>query len=594
MASQSSGYDRGQIEEIKQRLNIEDLVKEYVELKSVGRNLFGICPFHNEDTPSFSVNQELGIYKCFGCGESGDIIQFLMKIENLDFPEALEQLAKRAGVKLKTSKFDKRDSKKYTRAKEANKAASQYFHYILMKHNSGKNGRSYARRRKLTKSAIEDFKIGYAPDYKSTNSLSGYLQKQGFKADEIVEFGLAKKKDKRIIDKFYDRLMFSIFDTSGNVIGFSGRILDSSEKRPKYINTPETILFKKRRNLFGLYQAKKAIREKDFVILVEGQTDVISSWQAGIKNIVAPLGTSITDTQLEKIKRFTRNIAVSFDNDAAGFKARLRASEMAYKQGLNVEAIEIPKGKDADECIKINPKLWKTAVESRVPTITYLLGKMAKKYDLTSLDGKQRIIKFVIPLLSNIKDQIVQDHHIKEISKKSGISEKVLQNYIETPDKKKLLKAEVEKERKVHKADISKEIYLLSVITQYPRYIDNYQKEIESIEFQTKNLNKIFQVLVQSDKKKPEKIMKSLSPDQQIIYEDAKMRPIWNNEPAESKIDEEIADTLHYIKVRELQRKIKKAREEIGRLEELKKTADANKLNEKLKNLIDKLHKLKS
>jgi DNA primase len=600
MSDNNTSIDRAQIEEIKQRLDIQEIVKEYVKLKPAGKNLFGLCPFHSEDTPSFSVNSELGIFKCFGCGESGDVIEFLMKIENLEFPEALKQLAKRAGVELKSNHYNKAESKKYTQAKEAHEYAAKYFHYILMKHNAGKKARQYIKKRKLSKEAIEEFKIGFAPGFDYKGSLISFLKKRNFKPKQLVDFGLAKTKDNKIYDKFYDRLMFPIFDTSRKVIGFSGRIIDSAEKRPKYMNTPETILFKKRNNLFGLYQAKKAIREKDFVILVEGQTDVISSWQVDVKNIVAPLGTGITKKQIRQIKRFTRNIALSFDNDRAGIKARLRASELAYKQGLNVEAIEIPKGKDADECIKIDPSLWKEAVRSKIPTITYFLEKMAKKADLTSLDSKQRILKFVIPLLTVIDDKVVQDHHIKEISQKSGISENILRKYINSPKYEKHLKAEIEHEQKIEKSDLSLESYLLAILLQNKRYISKYEKQIKKLEFQSQEISAILQSIIEQANKNPgdlpeEKQIKDLlSPSQQILFEDALMRPLWLEEPTESDIKEEIIVSIKRIHRNFLEKKRRKIKEEIRRLEELKKSQKADKLLSELNDFNEELSKLNS
>jgi DNA primase len=592
MASKSTTSDRSQIEEIKQRLNIEEIVKEYVNLKPRGKNLFGICPFHSEDTPSFSVNGEIGIYKCFGCGESGDVIDFMMKIENLEFREALEKLAKRAGIELKSSPYSKKQSKKYLRAKRAHKLAAKYFNYILRKHKLGKKGRNYIRQRQLTKSAIEEFQVGYAPGFNSSNSLTATLKKEKFKPQELVEFGLAKSKNGRVYDKFFDRLMFPIIDTSGNVIGFSGRVLDSDEKRPKYLNTPETILFKKRNNLFGLYQAKGQAREKDFMILVEGQTDVISSWQVGIKNIVAPLGTGLTDSQLKKIERFTRNIVLSFDNDKAGFRARLRTSELAYKLGLNVEAIEIPKGKDADECIKIDPKLWEDAVRSKVPTITFFLEKMAKKYDLTSLESKQKIIKYIIPLLKAAKDQMIQDHHIKEISGKANISENVLRKSLKSPKEKDLLRKELKKETQSQKNDLSQEIYLLSLLLQNKRYLEKYKKKLKRFKFQNKQIQNIFDELLSEKFENIEEMTKNLPADQQMLVEDALMRPLWIDEPTEGDVENDIKNTIMTIYKKSLQREIKDLKKEIRRLEQLKKNEKANKLLSRMNDLIAKLQEI--
>jgi DNA primase len=605
MSTKSSSFDRTQIEEIKQRINIEDVVKEYVKLKPVGTNLFGLCPFHNEDTPSFSVNSEMGIFKCFGCGESGDVIEFLMKLEGLRFPEAVKQLAQRAGITLKTTSYDKEKSKKYTKALKAHKLATKYFHYILMKHKLGSKARNYVKRRKLNKDAIEKFKIGYAPGFSSNNSLIKFLQKRNFKSSDLVEFGLAKKKNTKITDKFFDRIMFPIFSFSGNIIGFSGRILDSNEKRPKYLNTPQTILFKKRNNLFGIHQAKQGIRKKDFVILVEGSTDVISSWQTGVKNIVAPLGTSITTSQIKKLKRFTRNIALCFDKDNAGFKASMRAAKMAYKAGFNVESIDIPKGKDADECIRIDPKLWKKTVRSKISIITYFLNRLAAKHDLTTLSSKRKIIEFIIPLLETISDDVIQEHHIKEISKKTQISESILEQYLKSPQNKQMLRDAVEKRKKIKESDISLETYLLSVVLQNPRFIDKFATSLFELDLQSQEIKSIFGKLANAHKanttkkkkvspKQIEKnIVDNLTTEEQMIYEDAKMRPLWLKEPSEGEIQEEIEIAIESIKKRALQNKIRTLQKEIKRLEELKKNEKATKLLKRLNKLVEKLHSLR-
>jgi DNA primase len=341
-----------------------------------------------------------------------------------------------------------------------------------------------------------------------------------------------------------------------------------------------------------LYQAKGQAREKDFMILVEGQTDVISSWQVDIKNIVAPLGTGLTDSQLKKIERFTRNIVLSFDNDKAGFRARLRTSELAYKLGLNVEAIEIPKGKDADECIKIDPKLWEDAVRSKVPTITFFLEKMAKKYDLTSLESKQKIIKYIIPLLKAAKDQMIQDHHIKEISGKANISENVLRKSLKSPKEKDLLRKELKKETQSQKNDLSQEIYLLSLLLQNKRYLEKYKKKLKRFKFQNKQIQNIFDELLSEKFENIEEMTKNLPADQQMLVEDALMRPLWIDEPTEGDVENDIKNTIMTIYKKSLQREIKDLKKEIRRLEQLKKNEKANKLLSRMNDLIAKLQEI--
>jgi DNA primase len=348
----ATGFDRSQIEEIKSRISIEDIISRYVRLKPSGKNLFGLCPFHKEDTPSFSVNPELQIYKCFGCGEGGDVFNFLQKIENIEFYEAMQQLADESGIKLQIKKQDPQTTQKFVQIKEAHKLAAKLYHNLLVTHKLGIQARSYLKNRKIDDKAIEEFYLGYAPSADNSRLLINSLIKKGYKKKDLVDYGLAIEKSGQIRDKFVDRLVFPIFDRRGNIIAFSGRIIEKNSKRPKYLNSPETILFQKRRNLFGYYQARQSLRKTGYMILVEGQTDVISSWQAGIKNIVAPLGTGLTDQQLDLIKKSTQEIILAFDTDRAGLMAIMRAAELALKKGMNVFAAKIKYGKDADECIK--------------------------------------------------------------------------------------------------------------------------------------------------------------------------------------------------------------------------------------------------
>lgn len=588
----SSGIDRSQIEEIKQRLNIEDIVKRYVKLKPVGRNLFGLCPFHKEDTPSFSVNPEMNIYKCFGCGETGDVIEFLIKVENIEFYEALEQLAKEAGVKLKIGKKDPAQERRYSRAKEAHNLASKYFYYILQKHDLGEAGRKYAKERGLSSTAIKNFQIGFAPPFNPKSTLISFLGQKGYKPAELKELGLVSERQGKLGDKFSSRLMFPIFSTTGEVIAFSGRTIYKDEKRPKYLNSPETVIFQKRRNLFGLYQAKKAIKDDDFAIIVEGSTDVISSNEVGVKNIVAPLGTGINEGQIEKLKRYTQNIALAFDKDTAGQSAAIRASEIAYQLGFNVTVIEIPAGKDADECIRKDPNLWKSAVKSKIPAITYFTNKILGSHPKNSLEAKQEIVRVIFPVITSISDSVIKDHHIKELSLITDIDEKVIKEKTKRVISEKDANHLIDTIKK-QKAGVSLEIYLLSLILQHSECLSWLVDKLNLEEFQNQKvkhlINSIFEMYRNNKNFSISDFVDRLEGLERQLGVDSLMRPIWSSDPDIKEITDEINETIHNIRENLIRQEIADLKNNMATAEQSGKIKKANEIlnliNSKIKDL---------
>lgn len=342
------------VQEVKTRADIVSVISRYVKLKKAGRNYMGLCPFHGEKTPSFNVNPALGIFKCFGCGKAGDVIKFIEEIEHLEFPQALEKLAEEVGVTL--HKNDDPAVKMISRLREAYLVAADLYHYILTKLPQGKEALSYTlNKRKLSMDTIVKYKIGYAPH--DQKLLQHFLSKKGFSAEEIRQAGFINERGN---DKYTDRLMFPIFDVAGHVIAFSGRVIAKDDPRPKYLNSAESSLFKKRFTLFGLSNAKDAISKQDMAILCEGQIDAITSQQAGVEHIIAPLGTGLTDTQLTILARYTKNIAFCFDNDAAGQKSILRGVQLALSQELTPYVITLPQDvKDIDDLIQKRPDDWK-------------------------------------------------------------------------------------------------------------------------------------------------------------------------------------------------------------------------------------------
>lgn len=408
-------------EEIRARLPIEDVVSQYIELKRAGRTLKGRSPWGVDKTPSFMVSPEKGIWHDFSANKGGDIFSFIMEVEGITFREALEKLAAQAGVELK--KYDKSDEKNARlkmRAKEANELACKYYQVCLAKNKAVCEYVFYGR--KLNRNTIVEFRIGYAPNTK--NSLVEFLKKRGYSVDEVKEAGLINRFNG---DLFKGRMMIPFLDANtGEVIGFTGRIIEKGE--PKYLNTPETRLFNKGRFIFGLSQAKEAIRKNNFVVIVEGNMDVVSSHQAGVKEAVATSGTAMTENHLKILSRLTTDIRLAYDGDEAGIKAAERAIMLAGKIGISLSVIsDYGKAKDPDELIKIDPKLWQECVEKRMPAVDWILKKYENKLNLMTGPGKKEYSDMAMKIISYIEDPVEKKHYEQLVARKLDVTVEDLQ-----------------------------------------------------------------------------------------------------------------------------------------------------------------------
>lgn len=595
--SSGSGVSKAQIEEIKERIHIEDVVKRYVQLKNVGKNLFGLCPFHSEKTPSFSVNPELNLFKCYGCGEGGDVITFLQKVETLEFHEALEVLAKEAGITLSVKKTNPRETALYNRAVKAHDLAAHYFQFLLSKHPAGKDALEYAQKRGLSGEITGSFSIGYAPERNIGITLSHFLQQEGYKPKELVEFGLCTEKSGKCYDKFVDRLMFAIQDTSGTVVGFSGRVFRKNDNRPKYINSPETLIFKKRKQLFGIYQAKQAVRKQDLAILVEGQIDAISSWGHGVKNVVAPLGTGVTMSQIERIKRYTNNLAVSFDNDDAGERAHYKLAIDAYTEGFNVMSIDIPYGKDVDECISHDPSLWTQAVEERKPAATYFLKRIAERFDPKTLPGKQSILAYMAPLISSMKDHLSVDHHIKELHLLTDIPLSVIEESLKSPTPFPSPRQEG-KEPYKDSSNMTHGTYLIALLLQFPEIIPWASEKIPSSAIADSPESSILQALLDYSGKinsfNSSNFIFSLPAESRQRTTDLLMRPLWKQEPTPQEVTGEINSTIKYLKISSKKNELVLLRKKMSLAEQQGDSKGANEILNLINNTLKDLESLQS
>jgi DNA primase catalytic core len=402
-----------QIEEIKERIDIVQLIEKYVKLKQTGKNFSGLCPFHKEKTPSFIVSPDIQRYKCFGCGRSGDIFNFVQDIENIDFVEALEKLAKTAGVELKKSS----PNTKFKEIKEVNYIATKYYYNQLLK---SPIALSYVLKRGINKEYIKKFALGYAPKYPK---LISEIKKSGnYSKKVLLESGLFVEKNGVLKEKFFDRIMFPIRSKRGDVIAFTARQNAGNEYGPKYMNSPETPIFHKSYNLFGQYESRQEIRKQDLVIICEGSTDVISAHQVGIKNIVAPLGTSLTSQQLESLIPLTKNILLFFDSDSAGKAAIVRGFELASKLEMNPFAASPSPYKDIDELIQNEPSKISEVISNKVEAFSFILADTIKDRDLNKLEDVDKIKKTILPILNFVKDINTKSLYIKKLEEITGIT----------------------------------------------------------------------------------------------------------------------------------------------------------------------------
>lgn len=411
------------VEEIKSRLNIVDIVGKRVTLKKAGRNFKGLCPFHNEKTPSFIVSSDRQTFHCFGCGKGGDIFTFVMEYDHVDFPEALEELASQAGVTLTRTIADTPQAKIKDKILEVNHLASEFYQYLLTKHALGAHARDYLKTRGVSDKSIQTFTLGYSPN--SWDGLLKYLKKKGYEEELLEQAGLIIRRQ-GYYDRFRGRIMFTLKDHRGHVVGFAGRVLNPDEKEAKYINTPETPVYIKGNVLYGLDVTKTAIQKEQEAVVMEGELDVISSFQAGIGNVVAIKGSALTEGHVHLLRRFAESVTFALDSDLAGDAAARRGIELADTAGLDLKVVILPLGKDPDEAARESPALLRKAVKDAIPVYDYFLSSSLKRFDPETALGKKKISAELLPVFSKIDNAIVQSHYVKKLAKILDTSEETL------------------------------------------------------------------------------------------------------------------------------------------------------------------------
>ncbi len=504
-------YSDQLINEVIAENDIVDFISQYVRLKPNGRDFTGLCPFHKEKTPSFHVNRDKQVFHCFGCGEGGGLMQFVMRIEGLDFVEALKLLADRAGIVLPEDGDIAIDNKKHKlkqRIYEINKLSARFFYDNLTKTEDGKVGLNYLLSRNMTPKTITSFGLGYSPD--KFDSLLGYLRKKGYTDDEMAEAGVIVKSNGKVFDRFMGRVMYPIIDLRGNVIGFGGRTLSdkptaSGKKPAKYLNTSNTLVFDKGRNLFNLNLAKKSNETK--MILCEGYMDVISVYQAGIHNIVATLGTALTENQAKLLMKYTKEILLCYDSDEAGKKATLRAIDIINSVGGKSRVIEMNGAKDPDEYIKNNGvEMFKSLVDNALSSSEYLVRSAKRSFNLDTEDGKIGYVSKAVDSLKTVRDDIEVDAYINKISRESGISKDAI--YAEYRKKATEYKNESDRElirpninviQTTYKVDQTKtsenEVKLLGIAARSKKLSKIVSAKMPSTDFSSETLRKIAELI---------------------------------------------------------------------------------------------------
>nr|WP_298877607.1 DNA primase [uncultured Mogibacterium sp.] len=474
-------YGNNFIDEIKSKVNIVDIIGREVPLKQSGSNFKGLCPFHNEKTPSFTVNEQKQIFNCFGCGEKGDVIQFIQRFNNMEFMEACEKLAEEYNIEIPQHGTRKKvDMSHYY---EINAMAARFFFNNLTKQSNP--GYTYIRKRGISDETIKHFGLGYSLD--SWNALHIHLQSKGIKDEDMLKLGLITQGKKGVYDKFRGRLMFPIFNPQGRVIGFGGRAL--GDEMPKYLNSSESDVFLKKNNLYALNFTKKNINDENQVLMVEGYMDVISLYQSGIRNVVASLGTALTDNQCQLITRYTKNVVLSYDSDAAGIKAALRGIEVMRASNANVRILQVTGGKDPDEFVKKYGKEdFIKLVNNAVPATEFSLDIMKKKYNLNDNLEIIEYIKACVPILRKL-GAVEQDLYVKKLASEFDISEHAILTEIVSSDNmhnysysnKSHDKRDSRNNRYGNEERV--EISLLYILTRDSRYLDTFKED--DIEFRT-------------------------------------------------------------------------------------------------------------
>lgn len=571
-----------QIEEIKKKTDIVEIISAHVDLKKSGSNFKGLCPFHSEKTPSFMVSPELQIFKCFGCGAGGDVYKFLMEFEKIEFPEALKFLAEKAGVRLETLKNFPRHQEK-EEIYRVNNLLAELYHYLLISHKLGIKALDYLHRRGIEGESIKIFKLGFAPDSPDT-AFRFLTLKRGYKPEILEKAGVVVKREGRYFDRFRGRIIFPLRDQFGNALGFSGRVLEPKGDAAKYINGPDTLAYKKGRVLYGLETTKQEIKRTEEAVVVEGEFDVISSWQAGIKNVVGIKGSSLTEDQVRLLSRFCPAISLALDSDFAGSEAARKAAGIAQNLGLEVRVIKTGEFKDPDEMVQKKPEEWRKAVGEAIGVYDFLLSLIFDRFDPGTSEGKSKISKSIAPILAGIEDEIVRAHYIKQAAIRLGVPEEAVLGQVskeaspqpQLGDKGQQIKQEDKKTRR----EVLEEYLLALVFQNRPEVV----LEIGSVVSSSlgKRLIGEFERFSKENENFDPSIFASSLPPELVNFFATLVLSDLEELATQGKIDQEIQDTKKALEVLETHSKMNQLAQEIRVFEDQGEIKKVKELEEEL------------
>jgi DNA primase len=494
------------VDEVKSRLSIEDVIGDYVSLRRAGRNFKGLSPFTSEKTPSFVVSPEKQIWKDFSSGKGGSMFDFVMEVEGLEFREALEMLARKAGVDLEQYSTVKRRGPNKSRLYELLELATKFYQVQFSKNKMTIN--YVFKERQFTKDTALTWKLGYSPN--NGSALTDFLKTKGFSQEEIKQAGLTSSNYRGNQDMFRGRLMIPLQDNEGRIIGFTARILEDNPKAPKYINTPQTALYDKSRHVYGLHLAKEPIRRHNYAVLAEGNLDVIASHQAGVNVTVATAGTALTEPQLKSIGRFSSDIRLSFDSDKAGIAATERAIPLASKAQVSLSIIDIPSGKDPDELIRKDPKLWQEAIGKNQYALDWVIDRYKRILDIKSAKGKREFSDILLPLIRQLDDAVEKDHYLNVLADEIGVDKSALDEKMSVGAEPEQPKKQVKHTEVLVRASIERQRVqdqFLALLMTRPTLRELMSEQFSSDMFPTKDGKELFERL----RKDPELDQKDLT-----------------------------------------------------------------------------------
>jgi DNA primase len=518
------------VDEIKSKLSIEDVVAPYVQLKKMGSSFKGLCPFHQEKTPSFIVSPNKGLAYCFGCRKGGDMFAFMQELENIDFPEAIKLLADKCGIEVKKTAVNRHSKEEKTKQLEVLEKAHSFFMHQLTLHPGPLK---YLAARGYPLEKASHFQLGFAPD--NYHLLTETLKKQGFSPAETLSSGVAAQKEigsSSMYDRFRNRIIFPIHNAQGTLVAFGGRTMSADKEIAKYLNSPESGLYHKRSTLYLFHMAKESIKQQNKAIIVEGYFDALTAHLHGFTNTVASLGTALTEEQLKLIKRVTSNVLFAFDADQSGQAAAARSIEIAQQMGFTIHIIRVPTGKDPDEAIRENKSLWEQAQESALPIMDFHFKKSFAAHTGATLEGKKRIVEELLPVISQFQSAIDRQHYIQQLSLELQIPTSTLEEELQK------LKSHLSIGGKVKKPDSEKTVqphrytrtdYLLGILGNYGEYVAAASRLINDDLFPEGEQKRLYSQLKNSYTSAGEKFLEKIENEQDreqlellIIYTEQK------------------------------------------------------------------------